>query len=443
MNAGESQIVQDEMPRLGNLSPGAIRKPEPPDRGGRSVFRSLTGKTLCQTQGGRYESRPRQFTPLYNFSPFLTRHMKFRISKEKFLEGLQQVQGVVSSRATLPILSNVLLEVEGGELRMTTTDLDVVVSGKVAVDEVDDSGSTTLPVRKLSTIVRELPASEIAIDVSDENAASMRCGNSFFKILGLPADDFPPPPKFDDVKEFKISAQTLRDGLKKVAYAISTDETRYVLNGVFCQFKDGKLTLVATDGRRLAMTDSDIEIPESMETSVIVPTKAVNELQRLLKEGGDKAEVRIRIGAKQIAFEMNNNLLVSKLIEGNYPNFRQVIPGAAKHRVTLERESFLSAVQRVSILAQEKSNSVKISFTTDGIEITANSADIGEARESMAVKYNGPDMAIAFNPEYLMAPFRNLDSDEVHLDLIDEVSPGVVRINTPFLYVLMPMRVSQ
>lgn len=369
--------------------------------------------------------------------------MKFRISKEKFLEGLQQVQGVVSSRATLPILSNVLLEVEGGELRMTTTDLDVVVSGKVAVDEVDDSGSTTLPVRKLSTIVRELPASEIAIDVSDENAASMRCGNSFFKILGLPADDFPPPPKFDDVKEFKISAQTLRDGLKKVAYAISTDETRYVLNGVFCQFKDGKLTLVATDGRRLAMTDSDIEIPESMETSVIVPTKAVNELQRLLKEGGDKAEVRIRIGAKQIAFEMNNNLLVSKLIEGNYPNFRQVIPGAAKHRVTLERESFLSAVQRVSILAQEKSNSVKISFTTDGIEITANSADIGEARESMAVKYNGPDMAIAFNPEYLMAPFRNLDSDEVHLDLIDEVSPGVVRINTPFLYVLMPMRVSQ
>ena len=369
--------------------------------------------------------------------------MKFRISKEKFLEGLQQVQNVVSSRATLPILSNVLLEVDGKELRLTTTDLDVVISGRVSVEEVEEGGSTTLPVRRLATIVRELPASDIAIEVSDENAASMRCGNSFFKILGLSADDFPPPPKFEDVKEFKVSSQTLRDGLKKVAYAISTDETRYVLNGVYCQFKESKLTLVATDGRRLAMTDSDIEFPESQECSVIVPTKAVNELQRLLKEGGDKEDVRIRIGAKQIAFEMKENLLVSKLIEGNYPNFRQVIPGQAKHRVTLEREAFLAAVQRVSLLAMDKSNSVKINFSKNGIEILANAADIGEARESMAVKYNGPDMAIAFNPEYLMAPFRNLDSDEVHLDLIDEVSPGVVRINTPFLYVLMPMRVSQ
>jgi DNA polymerase III subunit beta len=369
--------------------------------------------------------------------------MKFRISKEKFLEGLQQVQNVVSSRATLPILSNVLIEVDQDALRMTTTDLDVVVSGRVLADEVESPGSTTLPVRRLATIVRELPADDIEVDVSGENAASMRCGNSFFKILGLPADDFPPTPGFEDAREFKLSTQTLRDGLRKVAYAISTDETRYVLNGVLCQFKDGKLTLVATDGRRLAMTDTDIEFPESMECSVIVPTKAVNELQRLLKEGPDKTDVRVRIGARQISFEMNQNLLVSKLIEGNYPNFRQVIPGQAKFRVTLEREAFLQAVQRVSLLAQDKSNSVKINFSRDGIEITANSADIGEARESMAVRYTGPDMAIAFNPEYLMAPFRNLDDDEVHLDLIDEVSPGVVRINTPFLYVLMPMRVSQ
>ena len=233
----------------------------------------------------------------------------------------------------------------------------------------------------------------------------------------------------------------MRDALKKTAYAISTDETRYVLNGIYCQFKEGKMTLVATDGRRLAMTDVDVEFPESHEVSVIVPTKAVNELQRLLKDDG--GELRIRIGARQIAFELNHNLLVSKLIEGNYPNFRQVIPGAAKERVTLEREAFLAAAQRVSLLAPDKSNSVKLHFSKDNIEITANSADIGEARESIAVKYSGPDMAIAFNPEYLVAPFRNLDADEIYLDLIDEVSPGVIKINTPFLYVLMPMRVSQ
>lgn len=375
--------------------------------------------------------------------------MKFRISKEKFLEGLQQVQGVVSSRATLPILSNVLLEADNNELRLTTTDLDVTVSGRVTPKDdsdtttitVEEPGSITLPVRRLASIVRELPASEIEITVGDENTAAIKCGNSYFKILGLSPDDFPPPARFDEVKEFKISQKTLRDGLKKTAYAISTDETRYVLNGIYCQFKEGKMTLVATDGRRLAMTDADLEFPESNEVSVIIPTKAVNELQRLLKD--DPGELKIRIGARQIAFELNANLLVSKLIEGNYPNFRQVIPGAAKERVTLEREVFLHAAQRVSLLAPDKTNSVKLNFTRDNIEITANSADIGEARESLAVKYSGPEMSIAFNPEYLVAPFRNLDTDEVFLDLIDEVSPGVIKINTPFLYVLMPMRVSQ
>lgn len=367
--------------------------------------------------------------------------MKFRIAKERLLEGLQLVQNVVSSRATLPILSNVLVEADGNELRLTTTDLDVVASAKVPLEELEVAGATTLPVRRLTTIIKELPASEINVSVSDENAASIQCGKSFFKILGLTPDDFPPPPRFEDVKEYKMSQKTLRDGLRKVSYSISTDETRYVLNGVLCQFKEGKMTLVATDGRRLAMMDADIEFPESNEASVIIPTKAVNELQRQLKDVDD--EIRVRIGPKQIAFELANCLLVSKLIEGNYPNFRQVIPGQAKQRVTLEREPFLSAVQRVSLLAQDKSNSIKIKFEKDEIEISANSADIGEARESLSVKYNGPEMAIAFNPEFLMAPFRNLDSDEVYLDLIDEVSPGVIKINTPFLYVLMPMRVSQ
>jgi DNA polymerase III subunit beta len=369
--------------------------------------------------------------------------MKFRISKEKLLDGLQQVQNVVSSRATLPILSNLLLEVDGPTIRLTTTDLDIVVGATVLSEETEDGGSTTLPARRLAGIVRELPASDVDIEVNDENVASIRCGNSYFKLLGLSPDDFPPPPRFDEVKEFKVTAQALRDGLKKVAYAISTDETRFVLNGVYIMFKEGRMTLVATDGRRLAMTDSDLEFPESQECNVILPTKAVNELQRQLRDAPDASEVRINIGAKQIGFDLTSSHVVSKLVEGNYPNFRQVIPGAAKHRVTLEREVFLAALSRVSLLAQDKTNSIKINFMTDSVEVSANSADIGEAREVVAVKYNGPNMTIAFNPEYLQAPFRNLDSDEVHLDLIDEVSPGVIRINTPFLYVLMPMRVSQ
>jgi len=365
--------------------------------------------------------------------------MKFTIRKDDFLGGLQQVQNVVGSRAAVPILSNVLIEAVDGELRLTTTDLDLLVSSRVPA-EISTGGSTTLPVRKLAAIVRELPADEVNVTVDKNNVATIKCGTAIFKLMGRTAEEFPPPTQFEDVKELKLEQKVLKDGLKKTSYAISTDEMRFVLNGIYTIIAANNLTLVATDGRRLAMADFDIEVPDSMEASIIIPTKCINQLQSLLKDEGD---VRVRIGLKNIAFELNSNLIVSKLIEGNYPNYKQVIPGPAKHRVTLEREVFLRALQRVALLAQDKTNSVKLSFTADNIEIFVNAQDVGEAQESLTVKYNGPDMAIAFNPEYLMAPFRNLDADEIYLDLIDEVSPGVLKINTPFLYVLMPMRVSQ
>ena len=364
--------------------------------------------------------------------------MKFSVTKEKLLECLQQVQNVVSTRTTLPILSNVLLQAQGNEVRLTTTDLDVGFRGSFEAS-VEKEGATTLPARRLFTIIRELPSSEIQFDIDGKNAASIRSGQSFFKILGLPEEEFPPLPKFDEAKVVTIRQKDLRDGLKKTSYAISTDETRYVLNGVLFSFKDNKLTLVATDGRRLAMLDIDLEFPRSHEADIIVPTKAVAELQRLLTDEGD---VRVSVGSGQIAFDLNNTLLVSKLIEGNYPNYKQVIPGEMKERVTLERETFLNSLKRVSLLASDKSNSIKLNFTKNNIDITANTPEVGEAKESLPVAYKGREFSIAFNPEFLMAPLRNLAEDEVFLDLIDEMSPGVIKIQSPFLYVLMPMRIS-
>ncbi len=269
--------------------------------------------------------------------------MKFSATKEKLLEGLQQVQNVVSTRTTLPILSNVLLQAKEGAVHLTTTDLDVGVRGSFEAN-VDKVGATTLPARRLFTIIRE-------------------------KILGLPEEEFPPLPKFENAKVVTMRQKDLHDGLRKTAYAISTDETRYVLNGVLFSFKENKLTLVATDGRRLAMLDIELEFPRSHEAEIIVPTKAVTELQRLLKDDG---EVKISVGSGQIAFDLNNTLLVSKLIEGNYPNYKQVIPSEAKERVTLERETFLNSLRRVSLLASDKSNSIKLNFSKNNIEITAN-----------------------------------------------------------------------
>jgi DNA polymerase-3 subunit beta len=364
--------------------------------------------------------------------------MKFSVSKEKLLAGLQTVQNVVSTRTTLPILSNVLLQASEDHLRLTTTDLDVGVSGAITA-QIEKPGATTLPARRLATIVRELPAAEILVEIDSKNVASIRCGQSFFKILGLPEEEFPPLPKLNESRTFTISQQILRDALRKTSYAISTDETRYVLNGILFSFKENKLTLVATDGRRLALVDLEVEFPRSQEVDIIVPTKAVTELGRLL---GDEGDVRLSVDENQVAFQIGDTLLASKLIEGNYPNYRQVIPAEAKERITLERELFLNAVHRVSLLSSEKSNSVKLVFTKNNIEIAANTPDVGEAKESLAVAYKGREFSIAFNPEFLQAPLRVLTNDEVFLDLIDEMSPGVIKIQSPFLYVLMPMRIS-
>lgn len=364
--------------------------------------------------------------------------MKFQIDKDVFQDALNQVQHVVSSRTTLPILSNVLIEADELGLQLSTTDLDVTITVRIPAD-VSVTGATTMPARRLAAIVRELPTSEIKIEVNEDNAATVRSGPSFFKILGLPSSEFPVIGEFGDAKEFTIDQKLLKDALRKTAYAISTDETRYVLNGVNCIIGEGMLTLVATDGRRLAMVEQDLEFPAGNESAVIIPTKAVNELQRLLKDSG---EMKISLTNNQASFQLNDSHLITKLIEGNYPNFRQVIPGEAKYRVTVEREVLHSAVKRVALLVNEKTNSIKFTFADNQVAISANSPEIGEAEESIDVKYDGPKIVVAFNPEFVMAPLRNLDQDEVYIDLIDESSPGVIKIDEPFLYVIMPMRVA-
>jgi DNA polymerase-3 subunit beta len=364
--------------------------------------------------------------------------IKFKVTKEAILDGLQRVQNVVSTRTTLPILSNVLVQATSGSLSLTTTDLDVAVRCRIQAD-VSKEGATTLPARKLFLILKEVVAPEIEVEVDDRNAASIRCGTSFYKIMGLPEEEFPRFPEPGSAKTVKIEQSVLRGMLKKTAYAVSSDETRYVLNGVFIGLKADKLTTVATDGRRLALTEHEIEVPKGGETELIVPSKAVGELERLL---GDQGEVKLSIGENQILFELDSTTLASKLIEGTYPNFRQVIPTETKERITLERELLLAALHRASILASEKSQSVKLDFAKNTLTITATTPEVGEAKETLSINYKGKEIAIAFNPQYLMDPLRNLDADEIFLELIDELSPGVVKVNEPFLYVLMPMRLS-
>ena len=369
--------------------------------------------------------------------------MKLRIAKDQLLRGLQTVQNIVGVRSTLPILSNVLLRAEGTELKLTATDLDVTIGCAVAA-EVQSPGMGTVPVKRLFSIVRELMVPELEMEFDDKHSLKLSAGASFYRIMGLAAEEFPPLPKFEEAKRVKIPQAELGAMLRKTSYAISMDESRFVLNGIFFVVKEQKISLVATDGRRLALAEGTLPESEQTQVEFIVPTKAINELTRLLQATG---EIEIKWRESQCAFFLqgegaSSTAIMTKLVEGTYPNYRQVIPAESKERIALSREELLHALRRAEIMTTEKSNSVKLSFSKNSLSITANTPELGEGRENLAINYKGPDLAVAFNPGYLMDPLKALEEDEVFLELTDDLSPGVLKVNSPFLYVLMPMRMS-
>jgi DNA polymerase-3 subunit beta len=364
--------------------------------------------------------------------------MKFTITRAKLLDGLQTVQNVVAARSSLQILSNALIKADDGKLWITTTDLDMTVRCCVEA-EIAESGSTTLPVRRLVGIVRELPEGRITFEVNEEDIATVQCGSSFFKINGLPMRDFPPVPGAEGKFCYRIDQGAMREMLRKTSYAASLDETRRVLNGVLMAFKDGKLTMVATDGRRLALVEHEVEFPAEAELEMILPSKAVSELMHIL---GDDGDLKIFAQKNQIVFEFSSTMMSSKLIDGVYPNYRQVVPAACEERVAVDREALLTAMRRVSLITTDKSNATRLTFSSNQLTILITTPDVGEARETLPVKYAGKEITVIFNPEYVMDPLRNLDSDEVFVEMNDGHSPVMIKSNIPFLYVLMPLRIS-
>ena len=364
--------------------------------------------------------------------------MKIKVNKEAMIDCLQKVQSVINPRNALPVLSNVLMKAQKGKLELTATDMSLTVRATLDAD-VAEAGTTTLPAKRIFGVFRELSVDEAEMDVSDQNVASIQAGSSYFRIHGISEADYPNLPEMADPKAYVIDQAAFRNMLKLTSYAASVDANRPLLNGVLLSFKAGKLSVVATDSRRLALVEHAVEFPADAEMDLIVPLKTVEELLRTLAETGT---VKILATAKQIAFEFDRILIVSKLVEGTYPNFRQVIPQANGERVAMERETLLTAVRRTSQLVIDAVSGVKLTFTKNRLEILATAPEIGEARETMDVKYKGPDIAISFNPAFLMDPLKALTTDEVYLDLLDDTSPGVLRSSISFVYVLMPIRVS-
>ena len=364
--------------------------------------------------------------------------MKFKIVRSAFLEGLKSVQNIVAGKGSLPILQNVLLEVRGKELKMTTTDLDISIMCSCAC-EVVEAGQTTLPVKLLFSAMTKVAEGVVEIDVDAKERASISAGNARYKLAGLPESEFPRLPKDEEAYVYTVSKTVFGEMLRKVSYAASQDDTRRTLKGVLVSFKNSKMTMVATDGRRLALIENELEFPKDAEKDIVLPSKAVAELQRSLAGEGDLA---LMVQKSQICFKVGTLTIYSKLIDEAYPNYKQVIPKETAEHISIDRQLLLDALDRASVMTMDEAHSTKLIFENGKLTVTSAASDIGEAKDVVPIKYAGEKIEIMFNPSYVMDPLKAIDDDEVTINLNDGHSPAVIKCALPFLYVLMPLRIS-
>ena len=364
--------------------------------------------------------------------------MKFKIVRSKFIEGLKSVQNIVAGKGSLAILQNVLLEAKGHELKMTTTDLDISIR-TVCECEVAEAGSTTLPVKLLFNAITKVVEGEVNIEVDAKERADISAGNARYKLAGMPESEFPRLPQDEEAYSYNISQLLFKEMLRKVSYAASQDDTRRTLKGVFISFKDSKLTMVATDGRRLALVENELEFPKECEKDIVLPFKAVGELQRSL---GTEGDISLTIQKSQICFQIGEMRIYSKLMDEVYPNYRQVIPKETSEHVTVDRQLLLDAIDRASVMTMNEAHSTKFIFENGKLTVMSTASDIGEAKDIVPIKYAGEKIEIMFNPSYVMDPLKAIDEDEVTINMNDGHSPAVIKCSIPFLYVLMPLRIS-
>jgi DNA polymerase-3 subunit beta len=364
--------------------------------------------------------------------------MKLTASRETLLKPLQAVIGVVERRQTMPILANVLLVAKGGQVAVTATDLEVELVASADV-EVDAPGEVTVPGRKLLDICRALPeGASVSIAVSGEKL-SVKSGRSRFSLMTLPAAEFPVIDDINAGKSLAVSKATLSRLLEKTHFSMAQQDVRYYLNGLLLETGNKRLRAVATDGHRLALCEVEVDDDKMPEQQVIVPRKGVLELQRLL--GGDGA-LNIELGSNHIRIQLDGIRFTSKLIDGRFPEYERVVPRDTGNHFSANRESFRSALQRTAILSNEKYRGLRLVIKSKGLVLQAHNPEQEEAEEEIEIKYEGDDIEIGFNVNYLLDALGAIESDEVSLSVVDGNSSCLLREpgNDSCKYVVMPMR---
>ena len=337
--------------------------------------------------------------------------MRFTISREKLQEGLAAVTAAVPAKTTLPVLSNLLVETTERGIRLSATDLDIAVSTEVSAD-VETPGSITIPAKKLSEIARELPPSPVKVSASGEQRVTIECGRSRFKLLGLPRDEFPSFPTVRFNESWRVKSGDLQKLILHVAFAVSTEESRPILNGVLWELREDRMRMVATNGHRLSKMEVPVESSSAPPGDLIVPPKALEQIKRLFPA---EEELEIARGENHLGFRSPFTSVFTRLVEGPYPNYEQVIPKDNDRFCLCDKAALTSALKRMSVIASDQTHRIKMSFNTGMLKFSVTTPDLGEASDELPVNYNGDQLDIGFNATYLLEILRYMPTEQVRL----------------------------
>lgn len=339
--------------------------------------------------------------------------MRFTISREKLQEGLTAVTATIPAKTTLPVLANILMETTDKGIRLSGTDLDIAVSTEVAAD-VEAAGAITIPAKKLSEIARELPPSPVKMASAGEQRVTLDCGRSHFKILGLPRDEFPSFPAVRFNESWRIRSGELQKLISHTSFAVSTEESRPILNGVLWELRPEMMRMVATNGHRLAKMELPIKTASAPSSDLIVPPKALEQVRRLFPED---EELEIARGENHLGFRSPFTAVFTRLIEGPYPPYDQVIPRDNNRIAIADRAAFTSALRRMSVIASDQTHRIRLSFNAALVRFSVQTPDLGEATDEIPIRFNGDPLDIGFNANYLLEILRYIPTDEVRVTL--------------------------
>lgn len=371
--------------------------------------------------------------------------MKFVIPKSDLLDAVNKVKTVVSAKSALPILSHILFEANDNTIRLSATDLKVSIECTVDCT-VDQEGALTVSSQRISSILSELPDMDVSMELQDSNVVRLECGKIHTKLYSMSPEEFPPVRDFEGIEPLILPQSLLSEIFQRTQFAICTDQARYNLTGLLIEIKEGTLTAVATDGRRMSLVKQSEGIVDGIDIKVIVPSKMINELSRLLSDEGD---VNILISDNQAGFSFGSLRLVTALIEGTFPNYEMVVPKSHDKEAQVPTAQFSEAIRRTRTMTNDKFNSVRLQVSDGTLKLHVSTPEVGEYEEDMPLDYTGDEIEIAFNPDFVLDVLKHIESENTKLVLKDSMSPGVIRPvddeeeakGSEYINVVMPIRI--